>query len=79
MLREIKFILKDEERERHENQGCRLVKCCKCSKEFYSVGRKKLCKACQQKKNKRKLLDEQYRIAARLGLLKHKLDNKSKK
>lgn len=73
MFRSINLILKDEERERQENKGCRIAKCYRCGKEFYTIGKQhKLCKECRKLKEKRKLLKEQYRIANRLGLLAHK-------
>ena len=73
MLRDIRYMLKDDAREQNEADGCRLVVCRRCGKEFYTVGRHhSLCSACQRRKEKKELLDEQYRIAARLGLIKHK-------
>lgn len=67
---DIKLALRLEHDEEQSGEGCRLVKCKRCGKEIYTIGRKCLCKECQRKKNKKKLLDEQYRLASRLGLLK---------
>lgn len=78
-----KNYLKKEKRKLYkerfnQNHECKLCTCTECGREFYSAGNK-LCDACYQtkkrKKAKRKLLDEQYKLAIRLGLIKT-IDNK---
>lgn len=70
-MRGIKLELKEVSRGNQEMSFCILAKCEKCGKEFYTIKRKhNYCKACKKKKAHRRLLDEQYRLAARLGLLK---------
>ena len=75
---EVLAFIKEQKRKEHKEKlenkfGCRIAKCHRCGKEIYFAGiGTPLCKECRQHKRKKKLLDEQYRIAAKLGLLNNK-------